>query len=355
MIYTGNFTMNYLETGLPHTEFFPKKTFFSPPRSIPMSGLSRKYMGLEPVTKREINAIINRLSKPKKRPVQEDPIKIIREARPMTAGTGRFVGHKRMSSLQIEKMVARLYNRRSTKEFAFVDEMPDPTTVSSGLDDDSETESGEAAEEPVAKTVEKPVEKPSYDRKNSILRKDSASGLRAHMNVSFQEIDIPKLNLDTPGKGSDSTFKETSPILPRRSSVQKTKDSKQSDESKSSKSFLQENFKSLTRDNVKKSELSRSATSSSFKHAKLETSVRPSTSDPRRSPSLTRESQRPSTSESPQRSPRLTRQNLARHDEETKHKSENRVPRIPTPCDDLLIDRVATYNRSPRARKDVNR
>lgn len=314
-------------------------------------------MGLEPVTKREINVIINRLSKPKKRPVQEDPIKVIREARPMTTGTGRFVGHKRMSSFQIEKMVARLYNRRSTKDFAFVDDMPDPTTVSSGLDDDSETEREETVEELVIKTVEKPMEKPPFDRKNSILRKDSASGLRAHMNVSFQEIDIPKLNLDTPVKGSDSTSKEASPILPRRSSVQRTKDSKQNDESKSSKSILQENFKSITRDNVgvKKSELPRSATSNSFKHAKLETSVRPSTSDPRRSPSLTRESQRPSTSESPQRSPRLTRQNLARHDEETKHKSENRVPRIPTPCDDLLIDRVATYNRSPRARKDVNR
>lgn len=59
--------MNYLETGLPHTDFCRRKTDFSPPRYIPLcGGLGRKYLGLEPLTRREMGVLIKRLSEPKK-------------------------------------------------------------------------------------------------------------------------------------------------------------------------------------------------------------------------------------------------------------------------------------------------
>ena len=346
--------MNYLETGLPHTQFFPKKTFFSPPRSIPMSGLSRKYMGLEPVTKKEIDTISNRLSKPKKRSIDEDPTKVTREARPMVTGTGRFVGRKRMSSFQIERMVARLYNRRTTKDFAFVDEMPDPNAVQSRLDEDSDSEMEE-------RPPEKPKEKPPLEREHSILRKDSSGPhkepLKSSANVSFQESDIPKLNLDTHVKRGDSKTKELH-TLSRQSSVQKTKVMRKEIETKSAKHYLHEvpqtdAGRSVTMDSTNKK--TQSLISEGFKPAKLET-VRPATSDnSQRSPMMTRESQRPSTSENPQRSPRTVRVVAARPDEANKQKLENRVPRTAMPCDELLIDRVAIYNRSPRQRHEVKR
>ena len=113
--------MNYLEAGLPHTQFYRKKTQFNPPRSIPLCTLGRKYLGLDPMTKREVKHLINRLSEPKK-PLVREEIPAIKDVRPKSTGTGRFVGEKRMDGLQIEKMVARLYSRRATKDFAFVDE-----------------------------------------------------------------------------------------------------------------------------------------------------------------------------------------------------------------------------------------
>lgn len=312
-----------------------------------MSGLSRKYMGLEPVTKREIDVIINRLSKPKKRPVEDDPVKVIRETRPTITGTGRFVGRKRMSRSQIEKMVARLCNKKPTLQEESTDQ--DADLLYSAEDEDYEPVTDETHEE-------KPIEKPTYDRKNSILRRDSSAVLRTNMNVSFQEIDIPKLNLDTPGKLSSSNLKDVSTSLPGQTVIQRVKDAKQTDVSKSPKAVLLENFKAAPKNNItnKRQDIQRGSANSDIKTARFET-VRPSTSDPQRSPKLARETQRPSTSDSPQRSPRLTRQNLARFDEANKQKSENRMPRAPTPCDDLLIDRVATYNRSPRARQDIKR
>lgn len=357
--------MNYLEAGLPHTQFFPKKTFFSPPRSIPMSGLSRKYMGLEPVSRREIETIINRLSQPKKRPVEEDPIKVIREARPTVRGTGRFVGRKRMSSVQIERMVARLYSRRSAKDLVSEEELLDLDAVVPGPDDDLETadkdESVEAKQTEQIVTVEKQAERTVGERKNSILRKDSASGLRATMNVSFQDtevqIDIPKLNLDIGAKRGDSKSKEFTTII-KQTSVQKVKDVKQTGDLKTVK---QDSAKMPKYDGTKISterrpELTRSHLSENFRPAKLDT-MRPSTSDPHRSPKhMRREAPRPSTSDSPQ-SPRPSRQNLARLEEANKQKQDNRGSRFSTstPCDELLIDRVASYNRSPRGRQDIKR
>ena len=346
--------MNYLETGLAHTEFFPKKTFFSPPRCIPMSGLSRKYMGLEPVTKKEINITINRLSKPKKRPVdQEDPEKVLRETRPMVTGTGRFVGRKRMSNFQIEKMVARLYNRRVTKDFSFVDEAADPNVITNRLDD----ESGSEMDEP-----EMLKEKPILEREHSVLRKDSSFGLnkethKTNMNVHFQDMDttsdIPTFNIDSTGRRSDSKSKELN-TMSKSSSVHKTRDKRRGSEVKSAKQ--QDTFKvpkfdygrSVSMDAIHNKKI-QSLTNDGFKPAKFET-IRPSTSDInlQRSPKMTRESQRPSTTESSQRS---SRQAGVKADDGTNQKSR----RTPMPCDELLIDRVATYNRSPRQRHEVKR
>lgn len=57
--------MNFIEVGLPHTEFVPTKKEFSPRRPIPMSGLSKRYMGLETLSKSELGSLIDRLSQPK--------------------------------------------------------------------------------------------------------------------------------------------------------------------------------------------------------------------------------------------------------------------------------------------------
>ncbi|KAH3822175.1 uncharacterized protein LOC127882296 [Dreissena polymorpha] len=118
--------MNYLETGLPHTEFYPRKTQFSPPRFIPLCTLGRKYLGLEPMSKQEVHELVKRLSEPKKAIELEEPISG-NDVRPLSAssvipGTGRFVGRKKMNGFEIEKMVERLYSRRPTKDYAFVDE-----------------------------------------------------------------------------------------------------------------------------------------------------------------------------------------------------------------------------------------
>ena len=112
--------MNYLETGLPHTDFFPRKTDFRPPRYIPLCSLGRKYLGLEPLTRNEVKGIITRLCQPKRKVDQDDAEKSPREDLNLNQ-TRRFIGRKRMSSLEIEKMVDRLYGRRKTKDFEFVD------------------------------------------------------------------------------------------------------------------------------------------------------------------------------------------------------------------------------------------
>lgn len=65
--------MNFIEVGLPHTEFVPTKKEFSPRRPIPMSGLSKKYMGLETLSKSEMGSLIDRLSQPKAPTIGQAP------------------------------------------------------------------------------------------------------------------------------------------------------------------------------------------------------------------------------------------------------------------------------------------
>ena len=324
-----------------------------------MSGLSRKYMGLEPVSRREIQMITNRLSKPKKRPVETDPTKVIRENRTMVDGTGRFVGRKRMSSLQIERMVARLCSRQASKEEEFEESFQDPDMTPLGQDESAEIVEDEGSGD------EKQTEKYKDHRKMSILRKDIPVGLKANFNVSFRDtdiqLDIPKLNLDISTKRSDSKVKELT-NLSRQTSVQKTNDIKTSGESRSLK---QDNIKVQKLDVMKsddttnkRSAIHRSSSSENFRPARQDW-VRPATSDPHRSPKLMRrDAPRPATSDS-SRSPRQ-RQSLARADEvnkQDKQKTDNRGQRVSTstPCDELLIDRVATYNRSPRGRQELKR
>lgn len=135
--------MNYLETGLPHTEFFIKKSSFKPPRFIPLCSLGRKYLGLEPLTKKELNILITRLSEPKKSLEIHDEAPATKEPQPQTLGSSRFVGQKKMTSFQIEKMVARLYSKRTTKDVIAVDEpveSNDPINMTDRQSDDSDTE-----------------------------------------------------------------------------------------------------------------------------------------------------------------------------------------------------------------------
>ena len=320
-----------------------------------MSGLSRKYMGLEPVSRREIQSITNRLSKPKKPPMETDPIRVLRENRTMVDGTGRFVGRKRMSSLQIERMVARLCNRQVSKEADLNETLPEPD-VTFEQDESAETVEEEGSAD------EKQTEKYKDHRKNSILRRDSTVGLKANFNVSFREtdiqLDIPKLNLDISTKRGDSKAKEFT-NLSKQTSVQKT-DNKTGGESR----LLKQDNTKLQKIDVTKSDdtthkrsaIHRSSSSENFRPAKQDW-MRPSTSsDTYRSPKLMRrDTQRPATSDS-SRSPRQ-RQGLARMDEENRQKPDKRKQRMSTstPCDELLIDRVATYNRSPRGRHELKR
>ncbi|KAL3862265.1 hypothetical protein ACJMK2_008247 [Sinanodonta woodiana] len=104
--------MNYFDVGLSHTECFPKKRHFSPPRFIPLSGLSRRYMGLDPIPKGELEEMIRRLSRPKTLPEMRSIVKECLEVR-YTEGTGRFTGRKRMNERQYKQMVDRLYSGRS--------------------------------------------------------------------------------------------------------------------------------------------------------------------------------------------------------------------------------------------------
>ena len=57
--------MNYIEIGLPHSEFVPTKKQFTPRRPVPLSGLGKKYLGLEELSKTEIDTLVNRLAQPK--------------------------------------------------------------------------------------------------------------------------------------------------------------------------------------------------------------------------------------------------------------------------------------------------
>ncbi|XP_045163075.1 uncharacterized protein LOC123527576 [Mercenaria mercenaria] len=163
--------MNYLETGLPHTDFVRRKTDFSPPRFIPLCSLGRKYRGLESLTKREMCVLVKRLSEPKRSSEVEDPtpdLTLVR--RKATPGTGRFVGQKKMSSFEIDKMVDRLYSRRATKDYAFVDETVEADDIvnMTNRNDVSSDSENEAEENKIVK-----------DRENSLLRGENSVKLNA--------------------------------------------------------------------------------------------------------------------------------------------------------------------------------
>lgn len=87
--------MNFIEVGLPHTEFVPTKKEFSPRRPIPMSGLSKRYMGLETLSKSELGSLIDRLSQPKTTPTGQESVEDTNtEAKdgPKKRKSGRFLG-----------------------------------------------------------------------------------------------------------------------------------------------------------------------------------------------------------------------------------------------------------------------
>ncbi|KAL4221384.1 hypothetical protein ACF0H5_019642 [Mactra antiquata] len=135
--------MNYLETGLPHTQFYRKKTEFSPPRFIPLCGLSRKYQGLEPLTRKEVDILIRRLSEPKKSQEGDDQTSVSQIRPRSSPGSGRFVGQKKMSSLEIEQMVSRLCNKRPTKDYPYESdtvEAEDIMRMTNRIDDSSDSE-----------------------------------------------------------------------------------------------------------------------------------------------------------------------------------------------------------------------
>ncbi|OWF56193.1 hypothetical protein KP79_PYT21545 [Mizuhopecten yessoensis] len=124
--------MNYLEIGLPHINLAPRLTV-SPRPLLPVSGLSRKYLGIEGVSKKEIDTLVNRLSKPKSpRPdelkhvnpedkthapkcqqqenIQPDENIVQRPKR------SRFIGSKKMSVRDIGNMVDRLSKTKPSTE-----------------------------------------------------------------------------------------------------------------------------------------------------------------------------------------------------------------------------------------------
>lgn len=102
--------MNYLEVGLAHTEMIPKKTFFQPERFIPMSGLGRRYMGLDRLPENELNKLCDRLSQPRTTSMTN-----ITRATPQKKASKRFGGAKRMTANNISDMVSRLYSARSER------------------------------------------------------------------------------------------------------------------------------------------------------------------------------------------------------------------------------------------------
>ncbi|VDI01475.1 Hypothetical predicted protein [Mytilus galloprovincialis] len=112
--------MLYVEIGLPHTEFIPKKKLVVPPRLLPdVSKMSARYAGFETVSKWEINALCDRLSKPKRTNVSSQrqiPCHSAHEqANKTNSSAARFTGKKKMSSKDIQSLVDRLSNTKSAR------------------------------------------------------------------------------------------------------------------------------------------------------------------------------------------------------------------------------------------------
>lgn len=114
--------MLYVEIGLPHTEFIPKKKLIYPPRLLPdYSKMSARYSGIETMTQFEINESCNRLSKPRKQnsDVGGNSTRINSAYDNMpsrqSSGTTRFVGKKKMTSRDINSLVDRLSNTKPNR------------------------------------------------------------------------------------------------------------------------------------------------------------------------------------------------------------------------------------------------
>lgn len=102
--------MNYIECGLLHTNLAPRLTV-SPRPLLPVSGLSRKYLGIEGLTKFELDSLVGRLSKPK-----SARSKNTEETSPANpTGKTRFTGKKKMSKVDISSMIDRLTKGGSAK------------------------------------------------------------------------------------------------------------------------------------------------------------------------------------------------------------------------------------------------
>lgn len=111
--------MLYVEIGLPHTEFIPRKKLVDPPRLLPdYSKMSARYSGIETMTQFEIKESCNRLSKPRKQNSDVGNATRINSANDSMPqrhhnGTTRFVGKKKMASKDIKSLVDRLSNTKS--------------------------------------------------------------------------------------------------------------------------------------------------------------------------------------------------------------------------------------------------
>lgn len=364
--------MNYLETGLPHTEFYPRKTEFKPPRFIPLCSLGRKYLGLEPLKKRELNDLINRLSEPK-RPLGQEEVPTVKDLRPKSTGTGRFVGEKKMDSFQIEKMVNRLYSRRSTKDFAFVDETveaDDILNMTNRSDDssDSEDENGnkKGRQSPSQRRknhsvlVNKRVESEEAGKGNSHITKSTSAAMdniqkpKVHVDpkprysvaisreVSVRTIDNNNVNenvclkrMCSEGNLPRSTFRAGQSPTPRVEIARMQKNDTRC--YKRSKSDLTTRVQSNV--NAKLDGESVNTVSNDRSPAnkqKFENSKTKSCS------SLNLNLETPDDNVTSQ--PNSPRRQVSKLD-------DTKVPKLSIArCDELLIDRVATYNRSPRPR-----
>lgn len=211
--------MNYLETGLPLSDFVRRKSDFSPPRFIPLCSLGRKYRGLESLTRREVGVLVNRLSEPKKSSAAEDSnLDITTVRRKATPGTGRFVGQKKMSSFEIEKMVDRLYSRRSTKDYSFVDETVEADDIMNMTNQNDSDDSENEAEE----------NKDVKERQNSILREDTNDMVAIEHNrknsvkfkredTDFNEQKSPVKNRNLPEVGESNALPSISKTKPKTS------------------------------------------------------------------------------------------------------------------------------------------
>ena len=140
-------------------------------------------MGLEPLSKHELQELVSRLSEPKKASVDQEEAPSVQVTRPKTtgSGTGRFVGMKKMNNFQIEKMVERLYSRRQTKNFEFVDDEVNAEDILNMTNrDDTSTDSEDEVFEASLEHVE--VDKRTTNRKSAFKRRQS-SGLSREGNI----------------------------------------------------------------------------------------------------------------------------------------------------------------------------